>query len=367
MILHTFKNKKLEIIESLRGFASIYIVIHHFLGFSSLKNITPAWVHMPFRFGQEMVLLFFLMSGFVIYASNQKIENIGFAKYFEKRFLRIYPIFLLTLLLSYFVLMLNKEQFLKGDLSNFIGNLFMLQDTGNKPGAIVYPFLKNYPLWSLSYEWWFYMLFFPLVVIFDKVKILKTIPNIYYILLISVISWSVGLVIPNHILLILSNLIIWWAGVYIAQLFFSEADISFKTLIPVYVSFFVMALLSLIPLVSFLQKGIKPDFNNYPVLDVRHFSFGLVIVIIGQILYRYKNVNWGYLISPMGKLAPISYAMYCVHFPIILLKIPFITNELVLFIVKLVLIFGISFLLEIVIQPYLTDLQKREKSIPITA
>ena len=53
--MDTVKTKKIEIIESLRGFASIYIVIHHFLGFTALKQKVPEVLHFPFRFGQEVV------------------------------------------------------------------------------------------------------------------------------------------------------------------------------------------------------------------------------------------------------------------------------------------------------------------------
>lgn len=362
------KAKKVEIIESLRGFASIYIVIHHFLGFTSLKEVVPGWVHMPFRFGQEVVVLFFLMSGFVIFTSNQKIETTGFKKYFAKRFIRIYPVFILTLLLSFIVLMPNGEKLAKGDLTDLVGNLFMLQDTGNKPGAIVYPFLKNYPLWSLSYEWWFYMAFFPLMVFFNKIKATVKTPNIYFILLVSVVAWLAYLVAPNHILLIVSHLILWWAGIYIAQLYFGNKDITFRMLLPVYISFAVMTALSLIPIIPLLlhrTRGI--DFNNYPVIDLRHFGSGLVILAVGNIMYNAKNINWERMISPMSKLAPISYALYCIHFPIILLKLPFITNAFVEFGVKLILTLALSYLLEIVIQPFFTALIKRDKLNPIPA
>ncbi|RZL50971.1 MAG: acyltransferase, partial [Pedobacter sp.] len=167
-LVEVSSKKKVEVIEYLRGFAAFYVVIHHFLGFTELKKNVPEIFHFPFRFGQEIVLLFFLMSGFVIYAANQKIRDKFFLEYLKKRVIRIYPTFILTLILSIIILKINNEYLKQTDFVDLLGNIFMLQDTGNKPGAIVYPFLQNYPLWSLSYEWWFYMLFFPICFYINK-------------------------------------------------------------------------------------------------------------------------------------------------------------------------------------------------------
>ena len=50
-------------LEGVRGFAALYVLIHHLshplIGQSGLKAL-------PFRFGQEAVIVFFLISGFVI-------------------------------------------------------------------------------------------------------------------------------------------------------------------------------------------------------------------------------------------------------------------------------------------------------------
>lgn len=351
--------RKVEIIDYLRGFAALYVVIHHFLGFTELKGLVPEVIHFPFRFGQEVVLLFFIMSGFVIYTANQKTEEINFKQYFLKRVIRIYPIFFLTLILSFVVLIINKEEFQPDDFKDLIGNIFMLQDTGNKPGAIVYPFLQNYPLWSLSYEWWFYMIFFPLSLYLHKTSFFKNIPGIYLILIISAVSWIIYLIIPNHLLLILSHLIIWWAGIYIATLYFSGRGISAKNLSPVYFSLIGMTLLSSIPLIKAVVNKEIFTVNDYPFIDFRHFLFSFLIIAVGNILYVIKSDFFIKIIRPFGRLANISYALYCVHFPIILLKLPFIENIYLLCFIKLILVFMVSYLFEMVLQPVFYRLIKR--------
>lgn len=355
------KSKKIEIIESLRGFAAIYVVIHHFIGFTDLKNSLPSFIHLPFRFGQEIVMLFFLMSGFVIYTANKSIETKTFNEYIKKRFLRIYPIFLLTLLLSIIVLFLNNEHFNVGDEKDFVGNLLMLQDTGNKPGAIVFPFLKNYPLWSLSYEWWFYVIFFPLSVIIARTRFLKKNASIYLVLLISTVSYIFYLITPNHLLLILSHLVIWWSGVYIAQLFFELDRLSFKALRPVYISLFVMTLISSIPVLNNLVNGVKVmDVNDYPIIDFRHYASALLLIIVGNILYSANFNKLQVWLSPFARLAPISYALYCIHFPIIHLKVGFIQNVFVEFLFKLSMVLAISYFFERILQPYIVKIKIKQ-------
>jgi peptidoglycan/LPS O-acetylase OafA/YrhL len=53
-----------------------------------------------FRFGQEAVMLFFLLSGFVIYYSFSLGKDKSFQGYFQRRWLRIYPIFIFALLIG---------------------------------------------------------------------------------------------------------------------------------------------------------------------------------------------------------------------------------------------------------------------------
>ena len=65
---------KLQRLEAVRGVAALYVVIAH--------SITPT----PFilSFGQEAVIVFFLLSGFVIEYSSAKTLDRGFKYYFQK-------------------------------------------------------------------------------------------------------------------------------------------------------------------------------------------------------------------------------------------------------------------------------------------
>lgn len=92
--------KKISIIESLRAIAALSVCLFHFIcttvGLFD-KNIVTDF----FRFGRYGVHIFFVISGFIIpysmYYSNYKIGS--FFKFILKRFIRIEPPYLVSILL----------------------------------------------------------------------------------------------------------------------------------------------------------------------------------------------------------------------------------------------------------------------------
>ena len=123
------------------------------------------------RLGQEAVMIFFLLSGFVIYA-NEHNRLHDLKGYYLRRMRRIYPTFLIALFVTALIAYANGT--LARDFSwwELWGNLAALQDiSALKPGVIVSPFLGNDPLWSLSHEIFFYAVF-PVVIFLATVKII---------------------------------------------------------------------------------------------------------------------------------------------------------------------------------------------------
>ena len=64
---------------------------------------TPLIIRQALRFGQQSVILFFLLSGFVIYIATSRAESVPFRDYFIKRFRRIYPVMLGAFLVSFII------------------------------------------------------------------------------------------------------------------------------------------------------------------------------------------------------------------------------------------------------------------------
>jgi peptidoglycan/LPS O-acetylase OafA/YrhL len=130
-----------------------------------------------FRFGSEAVIVFFILSGFVIKYSWEKSADKSFKNYFFRRFTRIYiPLFFIFTSLWYKVTLKADGQIQIGTL---LGNILCFRCHFTKTKCYFSGLYGNGVLWSLSYEWWFYMLLsFYLKVSESKINLWVTILTI---------------------------------------------------------------------------------------------------------------------------------------------------------------------------------------------
>ena len=199
---------KLAKLEMVRGFASVYVFAGHLLvGHVVNRSGLAAFL---LKFGQEAVISFFLISGFVIYYSHHRHHDHRFRTYLLRRLRRTIPIFLLALGVAGLIAAIDGHVHMSW--GNFLGNLPMLQDfSSGKPGVWVTPFADNVPLWSLSYEWWFYMMFFP---IYARVAPRYQLPLVALLSLGGLLTYARW---PNQISLFLLYFILWWTGLELAR------------------------------------------------------------------------------------------------------------------------------------------------------
>ena len=261
-------------------------------------------------------MLFFLISGFVIFFSTAR-QQPDFATYLSRRWRRIYPIFLLALGLSAIDLFFLKSQpFPWRDL---FGNLFMLQYSGEKPGCWFPSFGGNAPLWSLAYEWWFYILFYP---------IWRFVPIIWQQITATLIS-LLGLVgyawHPNQPCLYLAYFIVWWTGAEFARQYAAEGCVTFRSqrrMIGILFGFASLAtvLLSLSahhyyhwsPFAAEARSYLS--FRNYPIIQMRQFAAGLMIAIGALVWQKNGWVGFDAIFGIFKFFAPISYGIYALHY-----------------------------------------------------
>jgi peptidoglycan/LPS O-acetylase OafA/YrhL len=296
-------SNKLAKLEAVRGFAAVYVVLHHL--FSARLFIGGKDFSFLFRFGQEAVILFFLLSGFVIQYAYNRSGDKTFNTFFLKRFLRIYIPLTIIFFANYLVLVIEKKHFFSLDWLTLTGNIFMLQDNSFlKPNVICDPFLGNSPLWSLSYEWWFYMLFF---VIQKNIRYHAS--NIVYT--VGTLSALTYLIYPFFINRELMYLVIWWVGASMATLISTKKEISVLTM--------KIPLIALLANVSILALNVKLNNKNNatigvsPFLELRHFSFALATTVLAILWKRMKWFGFNNTIGLFKPFASISFGLYISH------------------------------------------------------
>lgn len=150
--LENHKNVKQYNLEALRGAAAIFVVFYHMILYKGYLDpaYSPTWIE-PFKpSGHFCVLVFFVLSGYVIGVSNpNRLTRDKIIPYLRKRFIRIYPIYFVSLTVA---LIIGKPYSIKEICLNYS----ILQ------GAFGKIVEENAPIWSLNYEVLYYLLFIPL-------------------------------------------------------------------------------------------------------------------------------------------------------------------------------------------------------------
>jgi peptidoglycan/LPS O-acetylase OafA/YrhL len=340
------KNNELE---GLRAFASLYVFFHHtFYNFNILENGSFLW--RLFSFGQEAVMVFFLLSGYVITLSMDK-NNYNFKTYFKHRFYRIYSIVLIAYFVSYIsnVQLLNKALPTVNDL---ILNLLMLQDKSSfNPSTYVEPLFNNQPLWSLSYEWWFYMLFFIQLHLFKK---FSQMINLVIASFTSLIGMFVYYFYPNQIASILIYYYLWFAGGALFYYYkYNEKD---RTYIYALIIGYIVLITSYIFL--FVIGAQYKASVVFPYIKLRHFIASFVFVLFIIYFYHYFNAILkakitARLIGSFVYFAPISFSIYVVHYPIMKVFQNTDINSFEKLFYTILVTFAISYIAEIKLYTYL--------------
>jgi peptidoglycan/LPS O-acetylase OafA/YrhL len=153
-ILSVSERKRLDQLDGLRGLCALAVLAAHLIYgpyWSTGNNLefSPAYfLRIIASFSHLAVLIFFVLSGFVIgYTTPEKFTWTKARNYILKRLIRLYPIYLVAILLSCAVAEKTPG------IIDVVGHLLFLQ------GWLVPVLKENLSLWSLQYEFMFYLLF----------------------------------------------------------------------------------------------------------------------------------------------------------------------------------------------------------------
>ena len=163
------ERERFPALDLCRGLAALAVVAGHvrLLSFATYASAgtRPLWsmpLYLLTGLGRQAVVIFFVLSGFLI--GRAVLSAVAEARwswqdYGIRRMARLWTVLIPALVLTAVLDLLRGRPF---DGLTFIGNVAFLQ-------TITVPtFGSNDPLWSLAYEFWYYLLFPLLVVAFAK-------------------------------------------------------------------------------------------------------------------------------------------------------------------------------------------------------
>jgi peptidoglycan/LPS O-acetylase OafA/YrhL len=395
-------------IEALRGYAALLVVWHHAIVFKYMLDpgFIPTGILSYSPNGHFCVLVFFILSGYVIGLSNKKpLTWATSIEYIKKRLVRLYPIYLILLVLTLLVTANHFRQ------SVIVGNLALLQGL-SVPGI-------NVPAWSLHYEMIYYALF-----IF--ISIFRFNPFIVAVAALAIALANLMLYPIFHTPIVTSyclGLLFWILGLGISRR--SAASQQEQPAYQVMLSclLLILCIAHFNPFHALMSRGIKaagvnvafPDGvawgHTIAFADLSYLPFALVIILIFvdkhirykllflKILFVLSSINIVYVaahlvkgdldisywalptlffvlavlclfvhsrwLEEIGKrvirfgvwLGSLSYALYLAHFPLLLLfsRIKLFSGMWQTFALRFSLLFvltiSIGYLLEIIIQP----------------
>lgn len=230
-------------------------------------------------------------------------------------------------------------------------NLLMLQDIGSlKPNTIVEPYLHNSPLWSLSYEWWFYMLFFPVVTYLKSENSQSAF--IFGLAMVSAFAYTLY---PNFVLRLFMYVGIWWVGVYLSNKYIAGSLMDFSALKTPILCLLAMCGILFAQVYYFVSTGKSASIGVHPYLEFRHMAFSFVVVILAMVWHKVRWIGFDLIFKPFIILAPMSYVIYISHIYLVAdaSYLQFLKNGYLEWIGYLLFLFMFAYILEVVVYPKL--------------
>jgi len=283
------ENKRFFELDALRGFAALFVMFFHFT-----EGKTNFYI---FNLGVTAVDLFFMISGFVIFMSINKVSS-G-KEFIINRVSRLYPTYWTCVTITYLVILfLAKANFhfthvnIPG-IKEYLANMTMFQYYFKVPNL-------DSPYWTMIIE----MLFYLFILLLFQLKTLKHITEIGCVINVIVIvnyCLVVNKAVPNFTVYfpLLNHFALFFAGIT----FYKIAHHLQSKLYGYSVILFCMAT----QIIIFTSTGSDPAH-----ITLVQYIFALIIYAI--IFTLFINEKLKFIISgPTIFLGNISFALYLIH------------------------------------------------------
>lgn len=295
-------------LDLFRGLAALTVVTTHcrtmlFVEYgllpSSDKTIVTSMFFFLTRIAHEAVLLFFVLSGFLVGGKViQRLREGSFdlKSYSIDRIVRIMLPLLSAILL---IIISNTITGQKYTVIDYLGNILSLQ-------GILVPWVSG-PLWSLAYEVWFYVLMGAIALFFvtTKEKYRYVALSIIFIIFL-IFSYSLKA----------TFLFIWILGAFSFLKVRKNNFLLYGSLLLLIVSVIIFQLYGK------ESRTLDQALNIGVIIEL---FLGLsMCILVQQVIYRKPKFKIAILFNKIGnKLAVFSYTLYLTHLPIVYLLLHF--------------------------------------------
>jgi peptidoglycan/LPS O-acetylase OafA/YrhL len=339
------KGLSVSVLDAARGLAALYVVLHHarFLLWISQTGYVASGGHglgliaaslsASLIFGHQAVMLFFMISGFCIHYRQAQVLAAGqssaggsfsFKMFAARRVRRLYPMLLvamgLTLILDR-IGMLVDPSFYSGQAAApeirvsigvpeysvpvLLGGLLM------QGGLAVPQFGSNVPLWSLSYEAWFYVLYPALLWLSTRIHVMSMVVVTATLSLLSLLA-PAALPVPTWFLPILSYWFVWALGALIAEVYVGRVRVRGLRWYALAAAGGTCLLLGQIALNHAAAIVITP--GTEILLSV---TLAVLLTYALTELPARLSVRTDRAARRLGWLGAISYPLYIIHYPML--------------------------------------------------
>ncbi len=331
---------KLAFLDGLRGLAALWVMLHHarwllWEGWESFRGhqgeytaIGKALVYLlaPFRYGHEAVIFFFVLSGFVIHLGYAKrlvaapdSAQFGWWGYFKRRARRLYPPLILALGITFALDAYGSAQgwtiyrgataypLINGTVQSDLGVGTLMGNLAFLMHGWVPCYGTNGPLWSLHFEWWFYMLY-PLLWLLARRSFAVATGAV---LVAFVASWFVKSGAMVHGAQIFTALLTWWMGALLAEIYAGRLRVRWSGLAPL--ALLLPALPVVLPRIASRLPAVASGWGADTL-------YGLGFMGLFALCFALRERGWS--LSWLGSLRPLgdmSYTLYVIHMPVLVL------------------------------------------------
>lgn len=288
--------KRFEALDAFRGLAALSVVVYHMHLVGSITELGF------FRGSSIFVELFFVLSGFVLAHGYGEKANITFFRFMRSRFYRLYPLHFFMFIVffalevgklaayEYVGFSFNNPPFTHGKaVSEILPNLLLLQSWTSMSNHLSF----NYPSWSVSIEFYLYLLLFLSIVIFKNFK------YIVWVLVAIIALYMVGVGSELFVEPVLRGLSCFFGGASMYLLYKKISHIKVNKIMGSIVELGIIAAVVMVVQFDFSGRSVSASIIFFLTILVFSFESGIFSDFLK--------------LKPFQKLGQLSYSIYMTH------------------------------------------------------